>query len=122
MCFLESRRYREPEGLAWLQKPIPCSVSSRHLAVGVVARAARREHTAGNQLAGTAVLVASQSKVAVRLLIQPQRVVGIVDAEGRIDDRHDDRQLYAGGHARNEVGAGDGVDVAQEARSEERRV
>ena len=59
-------------------------------------------------------LAPSLHVVAVGPLVEAQRVVGEVEAERRVDDRHDDAELAAERHAGNEVGAGDGPDVLLE--------
>src|SRR5580698_13521 len=48
-CFLERRGDRQAEGLARLAEDVPRSVGLDGFPVGVVARAARREHVAGDQ-------------------------------------------------------------------------
>src|SRR5580698_411098 len=95
-AYLERCRYGQAEGCAWLAEEVARAVGLYRLLVGIVARAAGREEAACDQLSRTTGAFATQDNVvAIRRLIKPQRVVGVVEANRRIDDRHDDRNLGA---------------------------
>src|ERR1700761_997700 len=83
----------QPEGLARLAQLEERPVQLLRLCVAEIARAACREHVAGDE-----VLVAD-------LLQQPQWVVGVVNAEGRPDDGQQHGNLPAGGHTWHRVRA-----------------
>src|SRR5665213_1907667 len=85
--WLEGCRDGQAEGLARLPEKIPCAVGLDRFVVGVVARAARREHGARNQLCRAATLLApTDNVVAVGRFVQAKRVVCVVNAERCIDD------------------------------------
>ncbi len=112
MCGLERGGNGQAEGFARFPEQVSCSVGLNSFLVGVVACATRREQIAGNQLGRAALHVAAEADiVAEGPLIQPQRVISVIEAEGRVDDWHDDRNFGARGHARYEVGARDRPDV-----------
>src|SRR5271156_119285 len=89
----EGSGYRQAEGFGRLAELVTGAIQLLSLRVRVIACAARREHRAGDQV------------LARRLLRKTQRVNRVVDAERRIDDRHDYLQLRAEGHAGHVVGA-----------------
>jgi len=92
----------EAEGLAGFAQDIEAVVELFGHGVGVVARAAGREHAAGDEvLAGESVE-------------ELEGIDGVVDAERCVDDGHHDVELAAGGIAGNIVGAGNGIDGGAE--------
>src|SRR5271157_223865 len=115
MLCLEGGGDGQAVGFAGLEEGIPRAVPLENFGICVVTGAALGEHRTRNQLRRAALILATNTKVAVRLLIEPQRIVGVVEAEGGVYDRHDDRELNSCGHARDQVGAGDGVNIALEA-------
>src|ERR1700761_7957056 len=83
----------QPEGLARLAQLEERPVQLLRLCVAEIASAACREHVAGDE-----VLVAD-------LLQKPQRVVGVVNAEGCTNNRQQDGDFGSGGHTRHRVRA-----------------
>ena len=112
---LEGCGDRQAEGLARFAEEVLRAVGLDGFSPGVIACSARREEVAGNELSRAALhLGADLYVVAIRTLIQAQRVVRVVKAEGRVDDRHDDRKLATHRHARQEVGSRDGANISLE--------
>src|ERR1700734_873651 len=94
----EGRGGGKAEGLAGLAQDIETVVELLRLCVGVVASPSRGEHAAGDQ-----VLARKRGE-------ELERVDGVVDAEGRVDDRHHDVELASGRVTRDIIGTGDRVD------------
>src|SRR5208282_6039084 len=70
--------------------------------IGVVASGTRREHAGSNRHGWRGAAV------------QAKRVVGVVDAEGRIDYRKHRLQFEPSRHARHPVGAGNGPEILRQ--------
>src|ERR1700756_3420118 len=112
---LERSRDGQSKRFARFAEEILGSVSRLRLSPGVVSCAARRKQVACNQLRRTALHLAAQlDAVAERTLIETQRVVGEVEPERGIDDRHDDAELGAERHARNDIRARHNTNVRLE--------
>src|SRR6266404_9892934 len=93
MLPLERCGHREAEGLAWFPEGVPGAQCRERSLVGVEAGGVVREHIPGD-LYGRRCAA-----------IEAQGIVGIVNAEGRINDWKHRLQFDAGGHTRNPVGA-----------------
>src|SRR6266567_6174026 len=85
---LERRRHREPESLAWLPQQETGSVRIHCQVISVVPSRASWEHGARN------------GDWRVRRTVEPQRIVGPVDAEGRINHRQEHLQFESRRDAR----------------------
>src|SRR6185437_13622550 len=115
---LEGRRDREAEGLAGLAQHVVGAVELDGLLVAEgrgAGRTLEREEALEAGAGGLALRAGvGQSELLRERLVETQRVVSVEDAERRVDDGQDEGELNTVGHARNEVGSGDGLEVERE--------
>src|SRR6266404_1354761 len=103
MLPLERCCHGKAEGLAWFPEGVPGAQGRERSLVGVEAGGVVREHAAGDLY---------WRRCAA---IKAQGIVGIVNAEGRIDDWKHRLQFDAGGHTRHPVGARNRSEVSRDA-------
>src|SRR6266852_6367339 len=112
MLLLERCGYGEAEGFSWFPQRVGGAQSRLRQGIRVVASAFVSTYTSRTRWTREHAAVDLYGRCCAA--VEAQGIVGVVNAEGRIDDRKHGLQFDPGGHSHNPVGARNRAEIRRE--------